>query len=133
MDWMRTLLNRILSIFRSRKLDADLDEELKAHIDLAIAENMQRGMKAEEARTAALRAFGGVAQIRETYRVQRGLPWLEIAARNVRITIRQLRRSPGFAITAISRWHWVSAQSHLSSRLSTRSCSGRTPFAIRIV
>jgi len=101
MDWMRTLLNRILSIFRSRKLDADLDEELEAHIDLAIAENMQRGMKAEEARTAALRAFGGVAQIRETYRVQRGLPWLEIAARNVRITIRQLRRSPGFAITAI--------------------------------
>jgi hypothetical protein len=101
MDWMRTLLSRIRSVFRSPQLDADLDEELKAHIDLAIAENLQQGMTAEKARTAALRAFGGVTQIREAYRVQRGLPWFQTAARNIRIAIRQLRRSPGFAITAI--------------------------------
>lgn len=101
MDWMRTLLSRIRSVFRSRQLDADLDEELKAHIDLAIAENLQQGMSTEDARTAALRGFGGVTQIREAYRLQRGMPWLQMAAGNIRITIRQLRRSPGFAITAI--------------------------------
>ena len=101
MDWMRTLLSRIRSVFRSPQLDADLDEELKAHIDLAIAENLQQGMTAEKARTVALRAFGGVTQIREAYRVQRGLPWFQTAAQNIRIAIRQLRRSPGFAITAI--------------------------------
>lgn len=101
MDWMRTLFSRILSAFRSPQLDTDLDEELKAHIDLAIAENQQQGMTAEESRTAALRAFGGVTQIREAYRVQRGLPSFQTTARNFRIAIRQLRRSPGFAITAI--------------------------------
>ena len=101
MDWIRILLSRSAALFRSRKLDADLDEELRAHIDLAIEENRRRGMNEQQARTAALRAFGGVTQIRETYRVQRGLPWLEQIARDIRYAVRQLRKSPGFALTAI--------------------------------
>lgn len=101
MDWMRTLLSRIRSALRSPQLDADLDEELKAHIDLAIAENLRHGMTADAARAAAMRAFGGVTQVRESYRVQRGFPRLQTAAQNIRIAIRQLRRSPSFAITAI--------------------------------
>ena len=83
MEWIRILLSRCAALFRRKKLDADLDEELRAHIDLAIEENRSRGMNEQQARTAALRAFGGVTQIRETYRVQRGLPWLEqIASRH---------------------------------------------------
>jgi predicted permease len=101
MNWIHILLSRCTALFRSRKLDADLDEELRAHIDLAIEENRGRGMNEQHARTAALRAFGGVAQIRETYRVQRGLPRLEQAARDIRYAVRQLRRSPGFALVAI--------------------------------
>jgi predicted permease len=88
-------------LFRRKKLDADLDAELRAHIELATAENQRNGMPAEEARTAALRAFGGVTQVRETYRVQRGLPWLEQITRDVRFAVRQLRRSPGFTLTAM--------------------------------
>jgi hypothetical protein len=60
-----------------------------------------RAMNEQQARTAALRAFGGITQIRETYRVQRGLPQLEQAARDIRYTVRQLRRSPGFTLVAI--------------------------------
>jgi predicted permease len=101
MNWIHILLSRCTALFRSRKLDADLDEELRAHIDLAFEENRGRGMNEQHARTAALRAFGGVAQIRETYRVQRGLPRLEQAARDIRYAVRQLRRSPGFALVAI--------------------------------
>src|ERR1700733_1344826 len=101
MDWIRILLSRSAALFRSRTLDADLDEEMRAHIDLAIEENRRRGMNEAQARTAALRAFGGITQIRETYRVQRGLPWLEQAARDIRYAVRQLRKSPGFALTAI--------------------------------
>jgi predicted permease len=101
MDWIRILLGRFVALFRSGELDADLEEELRAHIDLAIEDNRGRGMNEAQARTAALRAFGGVAQIRESYRVQRGLPQIEEAARDIRYALRQLRKSPGFALTAI--------------------------------
>jgi len=101
MDTLRTLLSRCLSLFRGRQLDVDLDEELRSHIDFATEENLQAGMSREDARTVALRAFGGVTQTREAYRLQRGMPLIEQIGRDVCFGIRQLRRSPGFAITAI--------------------------------
>src|ERR1035438_1963903 len=101
MDFLRTLLVRFNSLFRRNRLDSDLDEELRAHIDLAIAENLKRGMSPEDARTAALRAFGGLTQTRESYRVQRSMPFLEQIARDLQFAFRQLRKSPGFAATAI--------------------------------
>ena len=101
MSRIHILLSRCAALFHRKKLDADLDEELRAHIDLAIEENRERGMNEHQARTAALRAFGGITQIREIYRVQRGLPQLEQAARDIRYAVRQLRRSPGFALVAI--------------------------------
>ena len=76
MDWIHILFSRCAAIFRRKKLDADLDDELGAHIDLAIAENRRNGMTAEQARTAALRAFGGVTQTRESYREQSGMAWI---------------------------------------------------------
>jgi predicted permease len=101
LNWTRTLLSRCAAFFGARRLDADLDEELRAHIDLAVAENLKRGLTRDEARGAALREFGGVTQVAETYRVQRGIPFLEQLNRDVLFGIRQLRKSPGFALTAI--------------------------------
>jgi hypothetical protein len=101
MDWIRILLSRSAALFRGQKLDADLDEELRAHIGLAIDENRARGMNELQARTEALRSLGGATQTRESYRMQRGLPWLHQIARDTRYAIRQLRKSPGFALTAI--------------------------------
>jgi predicted permease len=97
---IRVLLSRCWAFFRRKQLDADLDAELRAHIELAIADNQRNGMPPDQARTAALRAFGGVTQVRETYRVQRGLPWLEQIGRDLRFAFRQLRKAPGFTLTA---------------------------------
>lgn len=101
MESLRTLLSRLLALFHRNRLDRDLDEELSAHIELATEENLRQGMPPEQARTSALRAFGGVTQARERYRSQRGLPWFGQAARDVRDATRQLRKSPGFALTTI--------------------------------
>ncbi len=65
MDWIRILLSRCAALIHPKELDADLDEELLAHIDLATEENRKRGMPEEEARTVALRSFGGMTQTRE--------------------------------------------------------------------
>jgi len=101
MDIIRILLARCAGFFRRRKLDADLDDELRAHIHLAVADNLKRGMSAQDARTVALREFGGVTQIRERYRVQRGIPFIEALNRDVRYALRQLGRNPGFTLTVI--------------------------------
>ncbi len=101
MDWIRTFLSRFSAFFRGRDLDIELDEELRAHIDLAIAENMRKGMPAASARTAALRAFGGMTQTKESYRQQRALSFLDTLARDLRYGMRQLLKSPGFTLTAV--------------------------------
>jgi predicted permease len=101
MGLLRTFLSRLVSLFRRQHLDAALQEELRAHIDLATEENITLGMSRKQARTVAMRSLGGVAQTTETYRLQRGMPFFEILARDLRFGIRQLHRSPGFAATAI--------------------------------
>ena len=101
MDWIRICLSRCAALLRTRRMDEDLDDELRSHIELAIEENIKNGMSAEAAHTAALKEFGGMTQTREEYRVQRGVPWIEVLAQDVRYALRQLRNSPGFTLTII--------------------------------
>lgn len=77
MQSIRVLIVRFASLFRKQRLDQDLEDELQAHIELAVEEHQRRGLPAEQARALAVREFGGVTQTRENYRVQRGLPFLE--------------------------------------------------------
>ena len=101
MEKLRIALSRLTSLFRARSLDLDLDEELRAHLDMLIEENIGRGMGREEARRAALRRLGNPDLLKETYRDERGLPWIETLVRDIRYAVRVLGRKPGFASAAI--------------------------------
>ena len=98
---MLTLWKRLAAMFRGRRLDRDLDEEIAAHLAMQEEEFRQRGMTAAAARAAARREFGGVAQTAEVYRESRGLPWLETAAQDLRYALRGLKRNPGFTAAAV--------------------------------
>ncbi len=94
-------ISRFTALFRRRRLDDDLDEELRSHLEMGIERNLRQGMSEEEARHRALLDLGGLEQTKERYRDQRGLPLVDSALQDLRFGFRILRRSPGFSILAI--------------------------------
>src|SRR5216684_4477202 len=84
-----------------KKRDADLERELRSDLELEEEEQRQGGISGDEARHAALRAFGNPTLIREQTRAIWSWSWLESLARDLRFSLRTLRRTPGFTVIAI--------------------------------
>jgi predicted permease len=101
MRWLAQLQMRIQMMFHRESSSARLDEELRFHLERQIAENIDAGMTAEEARFAALRTFGNPALLREQTRATWSWGWLESLLRDFRYGIRTLARTPGFTAIAI--------------------------------
>jgi predicted permease len=91
---------RFRSLFLRPRVEAELAAEINFHLEQQIAENMAAGMSSREARQAALRAFGGVAQIQERCREMRGLRILDEIGQDLRYAVRTFRRSPVFTLVA---------------------------------
>ena len=102
MELVRILASRFTDIFRSRKLDRELQEELEFHIDMETEENLRRGMSPEEARRQARITLGGVDRVREECRSGRGFPFLSDTIQDIRFGTRLLLRNPIFAFAAIA-------------------------------
>lgn len=100
-DWALQTLRRLQAVFRDAELDRDLDAEIASHMDLAIEENLRRGMSVKEARRQAMIRFGGAGQAKEQHRDARGLPALDILLQDLRYAIRTCRRNRGFTVVAV--------------------------------
>jgi predicted permease len=95
------LFSRIVNLSRRSHIDREIDAELQAHIEMRIEENLAAGMTREEARRAALVRFGNPTATRERVTSADAALSLDVLARDVRFALRQLLRSPGFAVTAV--------------------------------
>ena len=95
------LFRRMTNLFRRSRIDNEIDDELKSHIEMRIEENLANGMSPEEARRDALVRFGNRTATRERVAAQDVSLASSAVWRNARYAVRQLRRSPGFALTAI--------------------------------
>lgn len=101
MSWLQKLTLRLRALFRKSRVERELDDELRFHLHRQIEENIASGMSPEEARYAALCAFGGVEQIKEACRDMRGITFIETLIQDLRYGVRMLRRNPGFTTVVV--------------------------------
>ena len=95
---VRSFLRNLLSFHR---VEVDLDEEVRSHLELLIAKNIRAGMPPTEALRSARIELGGIEQVKEQVREERLGNWLYSVVSDCRYGLRQLRKNPGFATVAV--------------------------------
>ena len=98
-SWLRALWN---NLFRRKKLDHDLDEELQAYVELVSAEKMREGASPEEAYRDSRRDAGGIEQVKESVRDVRAGIWLDSLVRDLQYGVRTLAKNPAFTLIALA-------------------------------
>jgi putative ABC transport system permease protein len=101
MQWLNILKARLRGLLRREAVLEDIEDELRLHLDMEEQANIQRGMKPEEARLAALRSFGNVGRITDLAYEVRGGGMLESIWQDLRFAVRTLRKNPAFSIVAV--------------------------------
>jgi len=101
MKTLRAWTMRLAGLFGKERREKEMTEEIESHLAMHIADKVRAGMTREQARREALWKLGGVESVKEAYRDRSTAPILEHLALDLRITVRQLRKSPGFAVTAV--------------------------------
>src|SRR5262244_3923726 len=101
MNSLRILMAKLRGLFLKRRLEQEMQDEINAHLEMQIEDNLRQGMSPEEARYLALRKFGGVEQMKETHRDRRSLASVETLLRDLKYGFRMLRRSPGVTAVAV--------------------------------
>src|ERR1700744_6189640 len=96
-----SVARRIANLFRRSQVDREIAEELQAHIEMRTDDNLAAGMTPDEARRDALLRFGNPATMKETTTGADTALWLESLWADLRYALRQLRKSPGFALVSV--------------------------------
>ena len=99
--WLYKIALRLRSFVKPKRIESELEEEIRFHLEQQTDQNVGRGQTQEAARRSATVAFGGREQHKEACRDARGLAWVDHIARDVRYGARRLRANPGFASVAL--------------------------------
>ena len=118
MRWLTRWQDTLRSLFGRRRAAAELDRELRDHLEREIESNLRAGMPPEEAKFAAQRLIGPLALYKEECREARGVGFLESFGRDLRYGARMLRRTPLF--TASRDWHACSRNRREHDRIHVR-------------
>lgn len=102
MRWPAKVTIRVKMLFRHSLAVERLDDELRFHLERQTAENLVAGMSPDDAHSTALRSFGNPALLRDQAHGTWAWLWLEHIVRDLKYAVRQLRKSPGFTIAAVS-------------------------------
>ena len=94
-------IGRLLAILRRRQIERELADDIAAHLELAERDALARGLSPEQAHRAARLSFGGVEQVKEAHRDQRGFGWIETLFRDLRYGLASLARTPGFTAVVV--------------------------------
>ncbi len=100
--WVYRFFARIRALFDDRRLEADLDEELRHHLELLTEENEKQGMSAKDARKRAHITLGGMEQLREAHRESRSVLWIENLWRDVVYACRRAGKSKRYSAVIVS-------------------------------
>jgi predicted permease len=90
-----------VSFWRRKKREAELDEELRSHLEMAAQERMERGAEESAAERAARQEFGNVGLVKEVARDMRRWRWMEEFVEDARYGLRRMRKTPGFTGIAV--------------------------------